>query len=44
MRQLELPTSCIREGGGVVQRWFELPTSWCEGRGPVWLEGEANLL
>jgi hypothetical protein len=41
--QLELPTSCIREGGGAVQRRLELPTSWCEGGGAVQLEGEVNL-
>jgi hypothetical protein len=32
------------EGGRVVRQWLELPTSWREGGGAVWLEGEANLL
>jgi hypothetical protein len=41
-RRLELPTSCIREGGGAV-RWLELPTSWPRGGGAMRLEREANL-
>jgi hypothetical protein len=31
------------EGGGAVQQRLELPTSWREGGGPMWLKGEANL-
>jgi hypothetical protein len=42
-RQLELPTSYMREEGGAVQRRLELPTSWREG-GVVRLKGKANLL
>jgi hypothetical protein len=42
-RRLELSTSCIREGAGVVRWWLELPTSWHEGGGAVRLEGEVNL-
>jgi hypothetical protein len=33
---------CMREGGGVVRQWLELPTSWSEG-GAVWLKEEVNL-
>jgi hypothetical protein len=41
--RLEVPTSCIRKGGGAMRRRLELPNSWHEGGEVVRLEGEENL-
>jgi hypothetical protein len=35
-------SSKLEKGGGAVQQRLKLPTSWREGGGAVWLEGEEN--